>query len=395
MATAALPDLEEVYRPTHDERARQLNVAMIRKHSIVDMRDALEADYKGRVEPALAAKGKTPQGWRAIEDVMEREPSFRFYSAMRYNAQEMCFQSVIDPVERSLPAMIDVAKRAAATRPAGGSLRTDPNFAVPRYVNALDVHLAPGGFASEWTADDIAQGAINTLGGKIFGYAVPGRRNDGAVAQSIGQWLKRRYPDLKPRRILDMGTGTGRNLLPYLEVFPEAEGYGIDAGAGLLRYAHARAEHLGTPAHFSQQNAEATDFPDGHFDLIVSSFFFHEVTLKATRTILKECHRLLSPGGIIAHMELPPETMVTDYENFFWNWDTANNNEPTYTQFRAQDPVALCAEAGFPEEGCFTVHVPDYATHGVEHLEAFVRGDAEPHQHGRGAWFAFGARKAG
>ena len=34
----------------------------------------------------------------------------------------------------------------------------------------------------------------------------------------------------------------------------------------MLRYGHARAEAMGATIHFSQQNAECTDFADGSFD---------------------------------------------------------------------------------------------------------------------------------
>jgi SAM-dependent methyltransferase len=391
----AVRDIEDAFRPTHDEVARQGLVSALRKHAIVDMKAALQADYETRVQPRLADEGRIPKDWREIETAMETEPSYRFYSTIRYHAQEMCYQSVLDPIERGLPEMIEIAREAAAVNPAEGSLRTDPQFKVPPYVSALDVHLAPGCFHTEHTVDDVAQGAIVFLGGKVFGGANPIRRREGAVGESISHWLKLRYPDFQPRRVLDMGTTSGRNLFPYAQTYPGLELHGIDVGAPPLRFGFAQASHAGQGVHFSQQNAEATDYPDGHFDLIVSSFFFHEVPLKATRRILKECYRLLAPGGIIAHMELPPEQMVSDYENFFWNWDTANNNEPSYTVFRAQDPIALCAEAGFERDACFATIIPNYASFGEEKLREFVAGRFPPLTHGGGGWFVFGGRKAG
>ena len=254
---------------------------------------------------------------------MQGEASYRFYSALRYNAQEMCYLSVQPAVERALPAMIDLAREAATSNPSGGSLRLDPSLEVPRYVAALDVHLAPGWVHEEHTADDVAQGAVVAFGGKVFTGQHPYRKRPGVVGESIAAWLKAKHPGFEPRRVLDMGTTNGKNLLPYVAAFPGIEAHGIDVGAPVLRYAHAIAGHEGVAAHFSQQNAEHTDFPDGHFDLIVSSFFLHEVPVKATRNILRECHRLLSPGGIMVHMELPDESAVSAYENFFWNWDTA------------------------------------------------------------------------
>ena len=78
-----------------------------------------------------------------------------------------------------------------------------------------------------------------------------------------------------------------------MEAYPEAEVYGIDVAAPMLRYAHARAEALGRRVHFSQQNAESTNFRDESFDLIVSHILLHETSAKAVRNIMRECHRLL------------------------------------------------------------------------------------------------------
>ncbi len=386
----SLPNIEELVRSTHDERARQGFVSMLRKHAIIDLRRAMKDDFDQRVEPALENQGRKPADWRAIEAAMESEPLYRLYSTLRYNAQEMCYLSVQPAVERALPAMIDLAREAAKSNPAGGSLRLDPALEVPRYVAALDVHLAPGWVHAEHTADDVAQGAVVAFGGKVFTGQHPYRKRAGVVGESIAAWLQAKFPEFAPRRVLDMGTTNGKNLLPYLAAFPGIEAHGIDVGAPVLRYAHALAEHEGVAAHFSQQNAEHTDFPDGHFDLIVSSFFLHEVPLKATRKILAECHRLLSPGGIMVHMELPNEAAVGAYENFFWNWDTHNNNEPNYTAFRAQDPGALCAGAGFEPSQCFAHLIPDYASSGPEKLAQFVRGERPAPPHGSGGWFVFG-----
>ena len=382
-------------QPTHDEWSRQNFTSALRKHAAVDLRVLLEHSYKERVEPALARKGAAPADWRGIERAMEDEEVFRFYSAVRYNSQEMCYQSVQDQIERSLPEMIDIARTAAETNPVGGSLTLDPTLEIPAYVSNRDVHLAPGCFHSEYTSDDVAQGATVFMGGRVFGRGYPFRRIEGAVAETVSHWLTQAYPDFKPKRLLDMGTTTGRNLFAYNRYFPEMELNGIDVGAPQLRFGYAQSAHMGVPVHFSQQNAEATNFPDGHFDLIVSSFFFHEVSLAGTKRILKECERLLAPGGIIVHMELPPENQVSDYENFYWNWDTANNNEPAYTIFRAQDPYTLLAEAGFDRDESFSITLPNIASFGAEDFARFMQGEIASPPHGQGAWYVFGARKPG
>ena len=388
-----VPNIEELFRPTHDERARQGMVSFIRKLAIIDMRRSLKEDYENRIEPQLDREGRKPADWQAIEKAVEHENTYRFYSAVRYNAQEMCYLSVQPAVERALPAMVGLARDLAVRNPAGGSLRLNPTLELPKYITALDVHLTPGSVHSEHTVDDVAQAAVVSFGGKVFTGQHPYRKRPGVVGESIAYWIRKKYPNFAPRRILDLGTTSGKNLLPYCTAFPQAEAHGIDVAAPVLRYGHALAEHEGIAVHFSQQNAEQTDFPDGHFDLIVSSFFFHEVSLKATRKILAECKRLLAPGGLMVHMELPDEASVSPYENFFWNWDTHNNNEPWYTAFRAEDPVALCTAAGFDASRSFKTHIPDIASFGEERYERFMRGELPSPAHGAGGWFVFGAER--
>ncbi len=385
--------IESQFRPTHDERARQQFVSMFRKNAIIDMRQQMKQDYDSRVLPGLQQQGRAPKTWQDVQAAMEGEHSYRFYSSMRYNAQEMCYLSVQRPVERALPAMVDVAKQVVRNSMLGGSLRLNPQLEIPRYVTALDVHLAPGCFYSEFTADDVAQGAVISFGGKVFTGQHPFRKRPGVVAESVSQWVHRLWPEFAPRRMLDLGTTSSKNLLPYRAVFPKTELHGIDVAAPVLRFGYALAEQEGVAVHLSQQNAEATDFPDGYFDLIVSSFFLHEVSLKAAKAILRECHRLLAPGGVMVHMELPNAAAVSAYDNFFWNWDTANNNEPHYTNFREQDPLQLCAEAGFERGECFAHAIPDFASFGEQRFAQFMRGEIASPPHGGGGWFVFGARR--
>lgn len=390
LLNSAVTDIEQITQPTHDEIARQRFCSTLRRHAIQDFVGTLEEDWKNNVEPKL----DTPvTHWRDIDRAMRDQPSYRFYSTLRYNAQEMCFQSVQPQVERALPELVAAARDAAALNPAGGSLRVDPNFDVPTYVSALDVHLTPGCFHTEWTEDDVAQGAVVSLGARVF-TAQQSHRSWGGVARVVSRWIKATWPDFEPARMLDLGTSSGKNLMPYVPAFPGVEAHGIDVGAPLLRYGHAAAEHDGVPIHFSQQNAEATDFPDGHFDLIVSSFFFHEIPVWATKKVLAECHRLLRPGGLMIHQELPAHDLVDPWENYFWNWDTRNNNEPAYTAWRDQEPIALMERAGFDPAASFAHILPDIAAY-PDRTAAFAWDEPGRPRHGKGGWYVFGSRKPG
>lgn len=386
---STIPDIEALAVATHDERARQRFCGALRRFAIQDLPLRLREDFEQRAKPASERRGRPLDDARAIEEAMRDAPSFRFYSTVRYNVQEMCFLSVQDQIERALPEMIEVAREAAERSPAGGSLRLDPNLEVPNYVTALDVHLTPGCFHSEYVENDVAQGAVVSLGSRVFTSSMS-FRSWGGVARVISRWVKHERPDFRPARILDLGTSSGKNLMPYVEAFPGAEAHGVDVGAPLLRYGHALAEHEGVPIHFSQQNAEKLDFPDGHFDLIVSSFFFHEIPVKATRRVLAECRRLLRPGGMMVNQELPATCLVDAWEDYFWNWDTDNNNEPFYTAFRAEDPIELCVEAGFEREHCFAQILPDVNAYPDRHHAFGWQEEGRP-RHGQGGWYVFGS----
>lgn len=391
-----LPDIDSFLKPSHDEYSRQRAVAVLHSHALLNLRFDVSKTYERNVRPKFeAAHGRSPKDGQEIAKAIRDDHFFKFYSSIRYNAQEMGPLSRQAAVERALPKMIEVARQAARQNPAGGSLQLDPQLPIPRYVSQLDVHLAPGCYHSEFTEDDVAQGVL--LGRGLSSTSGKGRinrtRNFAGVGESIAYWLTQTHPDFKPRRVLDMATQSGANLLAYPRVFPGSEAYGIDVAAPGLRYGHAKAEFEGVPVHFSQQNAERTRFDDGYFDLIVSSFFLHEVPLAAARRILAETYRLLAPGGVLAFMELPPHKSCDPFLNFTFDWDTRFNNEPFYQKYRSQDPTQMVVEAGYPREAAFEVTIPDVTSFDMDKYAGFLRSEVAAPPHGRGGWYIFGARK--
>jgi SAM-dependent methyltransferase len=387
--------IESLSPPTHDEHARQTFVAALRKHLMVDMAARMRRLYDSEVAPAVAGRqGHAPRDAREVRREMLDRPYFRAWSALRYSAQELTWWTVQPQVERALPALRAACRSLAERRPAGGSLRLDPATPMPREVTSLDIHLMPGCFHSEFAAEDVAQGAVYTLGTAVFGGALKLRTRGGGVAASVARWIRATRPEFEPQRILDLGCTTGANTLPYLDAFPGAELHGVDVGAPVLRYAHARAELLGRRVHYSQQNAESLDFPDGSFDLVVSSFFLHEQSLASTARILRECHRLLRPGGLMVHMELPPATEVDPYYNFYLDWDAYYNNEPHYAAFRALDLRGAVAAAGFEPGRYFQTRIPNWGTVSEQEFVDCVLGRTPAPPHGNGAsWFIFGAER--
>lgn len=384
--------IDSLFQQTHDEHTRTRYIANLHNHALMQLRFDVRDAYEHAVRPEFERKkGRSPETGHEIYKAIGENLFFRTYSSIRYNAQEMMPQSKQAAVVRKLPEMIDLVKEVAEKKPTGGTLRTNPDLEMPKYISTLDVHLTPGGYHSEFTEDDVAQGVL--LGVGPGGPPIDPGRVFGSVGYSVSRWLKNAYPDFKPTSVLDMGTQGGSNLMAYGEEFPGIELYGVDIAAPSLRYGHVKAEQAGVKMHLSQQNAESMDFEDESFDLVVSSFFFHEIAVPASKRILAEAYRVLKPGGLMVNIELPPHKSCEPFTNFLFDWDTNHNNEPNYRNYRSQDPVALVEGAGFPVETSFERTIPEVAVYSDERYADWLAGKEADPFHGKGGWFIFGARK--
>lgn len=353
-----------------DAQARQDFVTSLRQFVLNDMAAAMKAEYEAKVEPAFTrTHGRPPATQDEIHAAMKREQIFRFYSSTRYNAQEMCWRSVIPGVQENLDEIKEAARRVTAT-PAG-SLELDATVEVPENVADIDVHLMPGGYVSD---DELAAGAVYDNGLTVFTAGFIGPNIDD-IGQSFARAVRARYPDLTPSRILDCGCTIGHHTVPWKENFRDAEVYGIDISGPGLTYAHARAESLGHAIHFKQMDATEMRFEDESFDIVFSSQFLHELSLKDVQLYLREARRVLKPGGLLVTMELPPNKELGPYDQFYLDWDAYYNKEPFYRKFRDQDPRALIQTAGWKAEEFEQFTIPQYT---FTDEKVFQKAIAEP-----------------
>jgi ArsR family transcriptional regulator len=109
--------------------------------------------------------------------------------------------------------------------------------------------------------------------------------------------------DLAGKRILDIGTGTGR----VLELLGKtaAEGVGVDMSREMLAVARARLQRAELANCLVRQaDMYQLPYPDGAFDVIT----LHQVLHYAEKpeTAIAEAARLLAPGGLLLVVDFAP-----------------------------------------------------------------------------------------
>ncbi len=359
--------------PDFEEQAR-LDFALALKGVLRgSLREKLPAVYENRAAPEWAEEnGRRPQDWREVGNAMEQTDAYKWWSALGRAQQEYYVDVTSAVCIRQLPDLIDRYKKLTSGD-TKGSLQLTPGLPIPDYQNDVDIHCVPGSYFIELTEDDVWSGARSDLGSFIFSMGKHGALNeDKGVAGAA--FVKKRFPDLQVKRVLDMGCTVGLSTLPYCDAFPEAEVHALDLSAPSLRYGFARAQALGKAVHFKQGNAEHTDYPDGHFDLIVSHILLHETSSTALPNIVAECARLLRPGGVMLHVEVPVRRTEA-FDQFITSWDVRYNNEPFWATLGEMDLVKPAIEAGFHEDDIFEETVPT-------------------HNDKVGGWLGYGAQKA-
>ncbi|WP_336951593.1 class I SAM-dependent methyltransferase [Sphingobium aromaticivastans] len=335
---------------THDEASREAFCGSLRKMFTETLWPGSREIYEIIARPAFEQhSGRPPANVREVRAALEPSFFYRTANLLGRCAQELLWDTVGESIDRQLDTL---NARAASVESPVGSLQTDPDLVAPRYMDMVDIHVMPGNFHTARSDDDVYAAALYDRGVHHFAYGGMGPENE-FIGRAMSNWLKSAYPDFSPNRILDVGCGPGFSTLPWKRLYPDAEVHGIDISAPMVRYAHARAEDMGVPIHFSQQDAARTDFPDGHFDLVTSCLLTHENPVPQIRAMFAEGHRLLRSGGMMfidgAH---PP---ANDHEDeFFTTWFNYNANEPFAVGLRKLDLREAFATAGFPVDAYFT-----------------------------------------
>ena len=262
--------------------------------------------------------------------------------------QETIFERFLAPIFENF--LIDREALLAYSRridwEAGSDRFRHPRLTIPAYYQSQNFHNIKGGYLNVTAAvtyDAIAQ------------YLLP--PNETWVRQELISAIQ-----CKPRRILDLGCGTGSAALMLKQAFPHAEIVGIDLSPYMLVAAEDKAKAANLEIEFVHAKAEKTGFPDHCFDLITASLLFHETPSDITQQILQECYRLLTVGGEVLILDGNQEVL----RQMPWLMDLFE--EPYIRPYAEADLAESMSAAGFGAVRTQPVWLVNQLTRGVKSI---------------------------
>jgi ubiquinone/menaquinone biosynthesis C-methylase UbiE len=204
---------------------------------------------------------------------------------------------------------------------------------LPKYI-LQEFHNLPNGNYSK----KITQGYITGFDRVMLGHMRHARRH-------IAEYLR------GCRSALDVGSAGGR-LAGALKTAGVAEVWGLDPSPYLLQHA-ARAN---PGVNFVQGVAERTGFPDQRFDGVAACFLLHELPPRYIEQSLRELHRILKPGGLLAICEPSALNLRRDPRQWLRRGGLRKLyfyalarfvHEPFIDAWHSHDAVASLTKAGF------------------------------------------------
>jgi len=292
------------------------------------------------IEEAGISDSPDPDTTRQAIDLLMQDPALKTYYRVKRSLQESFWhglRSSLDRRREDILAALDASDQAGP-----GSVEYDPDWEsnAPDYASH-EIHLQPGGYTREALA-----GLYYDYGLKVF---MGGAADEDRIAK--GAAMATAIPDDgRVERILDLGCSAGATTIALKQRHPDAEVFGIDISAPMVRYAHLRAIEAEAEVHFRQMPAEDLAFPDNHFDSVLAMLLFHEIPVPVAREVIAEAFRVLRPGGKFTLIDFSGDRQRGVYTMFFAEMDAADNGELYLTEYVRSNVEELLVEAGFELE---------------------------------------------
>lgn len=137
-------------------------------------------------------------------------------------------------------------------------------------------------------------------------------------------WRRKAISQLKtnkPRKILDVATGTGDFALAAMKYLQPEHITGIDISKGMLELGKKKVEKAGLGGKITLLEGDSEDlpFPDNHFDAVTVAFGVRN--FENLEQGLKEMFRVLAPGGklVILEFSKPRQAIFSKLYQWYMN----------------------------------------------------------------------------
>jgi ubiquinone/menaquinone biosynthesis C-methylase UbiE len=146
-------------------------------------------------------------------------------------------------------------------------------------------------------------------------------------------------------KLLDVGCGTGRTLHQLAIAHPTMRLHGCDMSPAYIKLARKRLQDV-QEITLAVENGEALPWADETFDVVTSTYMFHELPRNARRNVVREMFRVLKPGGLVVLEDSAQISESPELEGVLRGFP-AEFHEPFYADYLEDDLGALLAEVGF------------------------------------------------
>jgi len=106
----------------------------------------------------------------------------------------------------------------------------------------------------------------------------------------------------EPKRILEIGVGTGNLTLSLLKCFPSASLFGIDLVENYVLKAKQKLSAFDDRAILAVRDIEDFEFNE-NYDLVVTSYVFHHIKNNTQNSIYGSIFEHLNPGGMFINAD--------------------------------------------------------------------------------------------
>ena len=154
--------------------------------------------------------------------------------------------------------------------------------------------------------------------------------------------------DQRTLRLIDLGCGTGRFLDLVKQAWPRLSALGLDLSEAYIRHARRHLRRR-SRLHLLVANAEAIPVPDNSVEAVTSIFMFHELPPQVRRIVVKECARVLKPGGRLILLDSLQKGDEQCYEALLERFPLSYH-EPYYQSYIAEDFPAIARQYGLKHQ---------------------------------------------